>query len=137
MLSFGQPALVVDASVAVRFAQADPAWLQRWSEWIEAGTMVLTPAHFGHEIANALLLGAGLDADAAAGILDRLFAVGFETADRGLAGLHGSIRLADVHGLTVYDAAYLDLALDVDGQLATLDRALARAATAEGVEVVS
>jgi predicted nucleic acid-binding protein len=36
----------------------------------------------------------------------------------------------------VYDALYLQLAVDVDGELATLDRDLARAARAEGIEVV-
>ena len=39
------------------------------------------------------------------------------------------------HGLTVYDALYLDLALREDAALATLDTALARAARAEGVHV--
>ncbi len=136
MLTVGQRALVVDASVAVRFAEADPQWLARWSDWIDEGAMLLAPAHFGHEVANALLYSARLDPLAATAMVDRLYAVGLEVADRGLAGLLRSIQLGSQHSLTVYDAAYLDLAIDVDGQLATLDRALARAATAEGVEVV-
>jgi LuxR family maltose regulon positive regulatory protein len=37
------------------------------------------------------------------------------------------LHLADRHGLTVYDALYLQLALDVEGELATLDRDLAKA----------
>lgn len=37
------------------------------------------------------------------------------------------------HNLTIYDAAYLELALRLDGQLATFDRALAQAARANGV----
>lgn len=44
-----------------------------------------------------------------------------------------TVELARTHGLTVYDASYLALALSLGFQLATLDRALARAATAEGV----
>lgn len=32
-----------------------------------------------------------------------------------------------------YDAAYLDLALDVEGEVATLDSALRKASEAEGV----
>ncbi len=40
---------------------------------------------------------------------------------------------ADRHRLSVYDATYLWLAIDVDGELATFDRDLARAAAAEGV----
>lgn len=46
-----------------------------------------------------------------------------------------SVRLADIHGLTVYDAAYLELAQRLRLPLATLDRDLARAARAAGVEV--
>ncbi len=43
------------------------------------------------------------------------------------------VALARSHRLTVYDAAYLELALRVDAPLATLDRKLAAAARAVGV----
>ena len=42
-------------------------------------------------------------------------------------------RLARAHGLTAYDASYLALALRLGAALVTADRALARAAAAEGV----
>lgn len=45
------------------------------------------------------------------------------------------IGLCRRHGLTVYDALYLDLALREGAELVTLDAALARAARAEGVQV--
>ena len=41
-------------------------------------------------------------------------------------------RLADRHGLTVYDAAYLDLALREGLPLASLDNALCKAAGNSG-----
>ena len=44
-----------------------------------------------------------------------------------------ALLLAERHHLSVYDATYLSLAIDVDGELATFDRDLARAARAEGV----
>ena len=69
----------------------------------------------------------------AAGEIDRS---GVELVDRGLKGVLEAIDLADRHGLTVYDALYLQLALDVDAELATLDKDLATAAAAEGVAVV-
>lgn len=47
-----------------------------------------------------------------------------------------TVRLAERHGLTVYDAAYLELAERRRLMLATLDEALARAARAEGIDVV-
>jgi len=45
----------------------------------------------------------------------------------------GGFRLADRHGLTVYDAAYLDLALREGLPLASLDKALCKAAENSGV----
>jgi len=47
-----------------------------------------------------------------------------------------SVRLADLYGITVYDAAYLELAQWLRLPLATLDRELARAARAAGVELL-
>lgn len=47
-----------------------------------------------------------------------------------------TVRLAEQHALTAYDASYLELALRRRLPLATLDSALARAARAEGVALV-
>ena len=49
------------------------------------------------------------------------------------AGVEDALGLAAEHSLSVYDAMYLALALDVDGELATIDGKLARAAVAAGV----
>jgi len=46
------------------------------------------------------------------------------------------LPLARQHGLSSYDAAYLELALRKKAPLATLDAGLARAAQAAGVEVL-
>ena len=45
-------------------------------------------------------------------------------------------RLARAHGLTTYDASYLELAVRLGIPLASLDQALARAAADEGVQAV-
>lgn len=132
-----QEAVVVDASAAMALLAGDDEWLQRWVAWTEAGTMILAPAHFPVEVANALLRSARLPALDAAARLERLYSAGIETADRGLAGLLGAIELAERHRLSVYDAIYLDLALDLEASIATLDRDLASAAAAEGVPVVT
>ena len=135
--SSGLPAVVVDASAAMAFLAGDEVWLERWTAWTEAEAMVLAPPHFPVEVANALLRSARIPAIDASARLARLYATGIDVADRGLPGLVGAIELADRYGLSVYDALYLDLALDVDGKLATLDRALARAAAAEGVRLTA
>ncbi|WP_426229422.1 type II toxin-antitoxin system VapC family toxin [Pararhizobium sp. DWP3-4] len=47
-----------------------------------------------------------------------------------------TLKLADLHGLTIYDAAYLELAQRRRLPLATLDKALALAARQSGVTVL-
>jgi predicted nucleic acid-binding protein len=132
----GQAAVVIDASAAMAFLAGEEAWLDRWQKWVRTDTMILAPPHFQVEVANALLRGARLQALDVATRLERLDASGVESADRGLPGLLGAVELADRHRLTVYEALYLDLAMDVDGELATLDRDLAAAAASEGLTVV-
>lgn len=46
------------------------------------------------------------------------------------------VALAERHGLTVYDAAYLELALRRELPLATLDRELRAAANSEKVQLL-
>ena len=128
-------AVVVDASAAVSFLVGEPPWAERWSKWADEGSILLAPAHFSAEVANALLRSAKLPAADVAMQLARLARSGVESVDRHLPGLLESVALADKHGLTVYDALYLQLALDVDGELATLDADLRRAATAEDLLV--
>lgn len=48
----------------------------------------------------------------------------------------GILRLARGHKLSVYDAAYLELALRLHAPLATLDTELAQAAQAENVPLI-
>lgn len=130
------PPIVVDASFAVEALLEGGPSLERWVEWIRGGRMRLVPPHFWAELANALLLGRRFEPGRAALTVAAAARAGIETADRGVAGVVDALDLADRHRLTVYDALYLQLAADVDAELATLDRALIRAATAEGVGVV-
>jgi len=53
-----------------------------------------------------------------------------------MPGEYAVLTLARRHRLTVYDAAYLELALGEASPLATLDEALASAARAEGLSVI-
>ena len=133
----GQRAVVVDASVAIPFLQGDAGWGERWSAWIASGDLVLVPPHFPVEVANGLLRGTTIKSIATVMELVReLYATGVDVADRGLRGIEGALRLAAEHDLTVYDAAYLDLAVDIDAELATRDGRLRAAAKAEGVPLL-
>ena len=51
--------------------------------------------------------------------------------------LEGAYGLARVHGLTIYDAMYLELAMRKHVALATLDYRLAAAAAGECLEVIA
>jgi predicted nucleic acid-binding protein len=126
--------VVIDASIAVDLAFGDgsdlPTALRRW---IAEDRMLLAPAVYWTEVGHALLRRSGSDAIEAARRLGSLESIGLETADRSAPGVRMALSLAERHRLSVYDATYLRLAIDVDGELATLDRALARAAREEGV----
>lgn len=137
-MSFGRaiPVVVVDASSMVEVLAGNPAWTDRLDRWLKERAMLVSPPHFRSETANALLRGVRMDPLDVIGRLQQLFLAGIELVDRGFEGLYDSVELAARHGLTVYDGAYLQLVLDVDGDLATCDKALARAARAEGVTVI-
>jgi predicted nucleic acid-binding protein len=129
-----RPALVVDASFAIEAINGSPGALEVLFALTSDYGMKLVPVHFWLEAANALVQVRTSETQM---VLDltKLDQAGVETADRGLAGVIDAIGLARKHKLTTYDAAYLQLALDVDGELATYDRALAQAAQAEGIVV--
>lgn len=127
--------VVVDASVALEFLDGYPRWRETFDAWADEDRMLLSPGHFLAEVANAQLRGRRVAAADVAARVERLVASGIEPSDRGLHGLLEAIDLADRHGLTVYDALYLQLALDVDGELATLNQALRRAAIDQDLTV--
>jgi predicted nucleic acid-binding protein len=66
-----------------------------------------------------------------------LRAEGIESVEPHERRLLEAIGLASQHRLSVYDALYLQLAIETDATLGTLDNAMRRAAEAEGVEVES
>ncbi|MCJ7710052.1 MAG: type II toxin-antitoxin system VapC family toxin [Chloroflexi bacterium] len=126
--------VVIDASIAVDLALGEGADLPTAvRRWVGEDRMLLAPAVYWTEVGHALLRRSGRDSIEASRRLGSLEAIGLETVDRGAPGVRMALALAERHGLSVYDATYLWLAIDVDGELATLDRLLARAAVAEGV----
>ncbi len=131
--------LVVDVSVAVAWLFADevtPATEALLEHVVAEGAVV--PALFPAEIANVLVQ-AERRGRITRALADRLLDV--------LAGLPIEVEapvrtptraldLARAHGLTVYDALYLESAIRRGLPLATRDRELQRAAEATGVPLV-
>lgn len=126
--------VVIDASVAIAFVAEEDAEVDAaWASWVSSGTVLMAPAHVWPEVGNGLMRGRGASRDDAAALLDDLAGSGLEATDRGVQGVRDALYLADRHRLSVYDALYLSLAIDIDAELATRDKAMIKAARAEGV----
>jgi predicted nucleic acid-binding protein len=133
-LSMPPVPVIVDASVAVDLAIGERVETPNAVRaWIAEGRLLLAPAAAWTEIGHAILRRLDGDAIRATRRLEQVEATGLDTADRGPGGVRSAMVLAERHRLSVHDATYLWLAIDVDGELATHDRDLARAALAEGV----
>ena len=132
--------LVVDASVVLAIVLEE----DRRNEALGilrpvASTGFAVPAHWPLEVGNTLMLVerrgriSRVERDIAIAALEAMAVL----IDQDIAGYawRETLVLGQRHGLTLYDAAYLELALRLGVPLATFDRALARAAVAEGVAV--
>lgn len=128
--------LVLDASVAASWLLEDefePGAEAAIAQLSEEGAVV--PPLWHYEVRNTLLVAerrGRLGGSDAVQLLDKLTWLPIET-DRE-ADLHVALNLARDHGLSFYDAMYLELGVRRGAPLATLDAELARAATAEGLD---
>ena len=134
--------LVLDCSVAIAWVLPGEVQLEGAGSivgWVQAEGGVVPPLWFA-EVGNALLQAhrrRRIDHDAFENALTRLASLPLEVDDsvprRAWAA---TLSLAQVHGLTLYDAVYLDLALNRGLALATLDRQLRQAATMDGIALL-
>ena len=98
---------------------------------------VVVPAIWWFEVRNLLLTGERhdrIDPIATARFLADLEMMSIEIDRAPVSEV--ALALARTHRLTIYDAAYLELARRFGARLATLDRKLATAARAAGVALV-
>jgi predicted nucleic acid-binding protein len=130
--------LVLDSSVALAWALDDERNLgPELLAQLATTDAAMVPGHWILEVTNGLRMAVkrrrllpGDPAQIMARIREQPLQVDSETAVRGWREIPA---LADVHGLTTYDAAYLELALRLNAPLATLDQDLGRAARKAGV----
>jgi predicted nucleic acid-binding protein len=133
--------LVVDGSAVIAMLLGErPAPEMTAFQFRVTRQGAFAPSHFKLDVANALLLAARrgrLQTGEARAYLVDLDALPISIDDRAAHFASGvSVAAAERHGLTAYDAAYLELALRLGAELATLDADLATAARAERVPLV-
>jgi predicted nucleic acid-binding protein len=134
-------ALVVDGSTTIGFILQDEqgAAALKALEAIEQGIPTIVPAHWCTEVANGLIMAERRKRASQAAISEGLSLVAAlpvetdpETAQRAFSD---TAALARQYGLTIYDAAYLELAMRRGASLSTTDGPLAKAAKAAGVPI--
>ena len=130
---------VVDASMAFAWVlpnQASPE-AEALLERIEAGAGAVVPTLWFLEVANGLLVAQRrkrITAPERMLALRRLSALALTVDEDDARDVFGrTSTLAEQHGLSVYDATYLELALRRNLPLGTRDRALRSAAERSGV----
>ena len=97
----------------------------------------LVPQLWHYEVRNALLIAQRRGRLREDEVIERLESLGhLPILTDQEPDLRAAMELANGHGLSFYDSMYLELALRRQLPLATFDRRLARAARAEGLDVV-
>ena len=135
-------AFVVDASVGFAWVYPGQASAETDAllDDVASGAAVVAPALWFLEVANGLLaaqrrkLLTGAERKAALATLSALRVTVDE--DSGRAAFHMTSTLAEKYGLSVYDAAYLEVALRRRLPLGSRDEALRSAAKRSGVKVL-
>jgi predicted nucleic acid-binding protein len=132
------PALVIDSSLAAAWCFPDErdeyanATLRLISSQVEA----VAPRLWAYELRNCVLMGMRRKRITQAHALEFLVSITQLPIRLTDPGSYDELfDLAERHNLTVYDAAYLDLALREDRPLASLDNALCKAAVNSGVNL--
>lgn len=135
-------AFVLDCSVTMAWffaGEATPA-TDGILDHLNRGGRAVVARHWPLEVGNTLLLGerrkrcTAADAAHFLGILGSL-AIDTDTQTAAHA-FSATFNLARTHGLTLYDAAYLEVSMRMNLPLATLDKELRSAAKKVGVEVL-
>jgi len=130
---------VVDASAALAWCFEDEAssFTDALLDRLRHGDQIVVPAHWPTEISNALLVALPkkrIKARQPELFWDELARLPIEIEPPLTAPQAKTVlALGEKHGLTVYDAAYLELAQRRSLPLATLDADLRKAAQRDGV----
>jgi predicted nucleic acid-binding protein len=133
---------IADASASLPWCFEDEAttWSEALLDRVTGGEPLIVPAHWMPEIANAMYIAerkGRLEFGRAEAFLVRidLFELRVQTALTS-AEDKAALVLGRKHRLTIYDAIYLELAIRMGLELATLDGELIAAAIREDVKLL-
>lgn len=132
--------LVLDASFAGALVLPDEADPPTTLTTPLAEGPLIAPAHWPFESANMLQMAlrcGRIDVEGRDDALRQLDALLVTVEPGDPEALREAISLADQHALTIYDAAYLELAVRLGATLASRDRALIAACKATGTSVMT
>ena len=127
--------VVVDASVVVKwFTQEDQRGeaLSLRQSHMDGGLTLTAPALLAYEVANALRYNPSLTTEDQERAAMALFLMGIVLEPPTQGGMVKAVELADRYDITIYDAAYLSLAVQRDVTLVTADVRLAEKAAEMG-----
>ncbi|MBB5047779.1 putative nucleic acid-binding protein [Rhodopseudomonas rhenobacensis] len=124
--------IVLDASMAIAWLLNESSFSDEGFNELIATESIVVPAHWSAEVANALLVNLRrkrISEETLAAVVGDLGALDISVQSAVSTGrLSDLIGFAHRHGLTSYDAAYVELALERSARLATLDQQMRRAA---------
>lgn len=134
--------LVLDASLTLQWFLEDEAGREYGLKVLASLSTkrAAVPILWFYEVGNGLLMAnrrKRITPEQIDGFLSRLKALPIDAAKQVPSEILELPALAQKHGLTNYDVAYLALAMRLNLPLATTDAELRRAATAAGVEVLT
>ena len=133
--------LVLDTSVAMAwfFEDEEVPYANHVEKALSGGACAIVPTLWHVEMANALLMGLRRKRTTAEKLRDFVILMSdvpvVVDAFTHLHAWSGILVLAQSHGLSAYDAAYLELAQRRNLPLATLDKRLRTAARAAGISL--
>jgi predicted nucleic acid-binding protein len=134
---------VLDASVAVAWVVGTPVdpYAVAVQSHVASGWRAIVPPLWQVEVANGLLMNERrktlTSAEADRGLLDlETFLASLADLDATPAAMRELANVARAYQLTVYDAAYLELAKRESLPIATLDKGLRAAAVKAGVALL-
>ncbi len=122
--------IVLDASVVLKWIFENEEGSDRALRYrdvhVSGEEPIAVPDLFFYEAANVLLTRTRLDAGAVSEVFSMLWNFDLQVFDLGFEEFSSAIRLSRRYGITLYDAAYVELARRLACDLVTSDKKLHR-----------